>query len=65
MNTAYLLTENGTLLKGKSFGAHGTSLGELCFNTGMTGYQEVFSDPSYFGQTIIMTSPSYRELWKP
>ena len=57
MNTAYLLTENGTMLKGKSFGAHGTSLGELCFNTGMTGYQEVFSDPSYFGQTIIMTSP--------
>ena len=57
MNTAYLLTENGTLLKGKSFGAQGTSLGELCFNTGMTGYQEVFSDPSYYGQTIIMTSP--------
>jgi len=57
MNTAFLLTENGTLLKGKSFGAQGTSLGELCFNTGMTGYQEVFSDPSYYGQTIIMTSP--------
>lgn len=53
---AYLLLEDGTFLKGKSFGAKGTSGGEICFNTGMTGYQEVFTDPSYFGQVLIMNT---------
>lgn len=51
---AYLLLEDGTLFKGKSFGKQGTTGGELCFNTGMTGYQEVFTDPSYEGQILIM-----------
>lgn len=53
---AYLLLEDGTFLIGKSFGAKGTSGGEICFNTGMTGYQEVFTDPSYYGQVLIMNS---------
>ncbi|MGN6475821.1 MAG: glutamine-hydrolyzing carbamoyl-phosphate synthase small subunit [Flavipsychrobacter sp.] len=55
-DTAYLLLEDGTFFKGKAFGAKGTSGGEICFNTGMTGYQEVFTDPSYTGQVIIMNS---------
>lgn len=53
---AYLLLEDGHFFKGTSFGKKGTSFGELCFNTGMTGYQEVFTDPSYFGQVIIMNN---------
>lgn len=53
---AYLYLEDGTFLKGKAFGAKGTSGGELCFNTGMTGYQEVFTDPSYTGQALIMNT---------
>lgn len=53
---AYLLLEDGTFLKGKSFGAKGTTGGEICFNTGMTGYQEVFTDPSYYGQVLIMNT---------
>lgn len=53
---AWLLLEDGTLFKGKSFGAKGTSGGEICFNTGMTGYQEVFTDPSYTGQVLIMNN---------
>lgn len=53
---AYLLLEDGTYLKGKAFGAKGTSGGEICFNTGMTGYQEVFTDPSYYGQVLIMNT---------
>ncbi len=53
---AILILENGTLIYGKSFGKTGTATGELCFNTGMTGYQEVFTDPSYYGQVVIMNS---------
>ncbi len=53
---AWLLLEDGTLLKGKAFGAKGTAGGEICFNTGMTGYQEVFTDPSYTGQVLIMNN---------
>jgi carbamoyl-phosphate synthase small subunit len=53
---AWLLLEDGVLFKGKSFGAKGTSGGEICFNTGMTGYQEVFTDPSYSGQVLIMNN---------
>lgn len=53
---ALLLLEDGTLLEGKSIGKKGTSGGEICFNTGMTGYQEVYTDPSYFGQIMINTN---------
>ena len=56
-NKAYLLLEDGTFFEGKPIGRRGTAFGEICFNTGMTGYQEVFTDPSYKGQTIIMTNP--------
>lgn len=54
--SATLVLADGTVFKGKSLGKIGTTTGELCFNTGMTGYQEVFTDPSYFGQVLIMTS---------
>lgn len=53
-NKAVLLLEDGTLMFGKAFGKPGTATGEICFNTGMTGYQEVFTDPSYYGQVLIM-----------
>ncbi|MBK5269890.1 MAG: glutamine-hydrolyzing carbamoyl-phosphate synthase small subunit [Bacteroidia bacterium] len=53
---AILLLADGTIAHGKAFGAIGTTGGEICFNTGMTGYQEVFTDPSYFGQILIMNS---------
>lgn len=53
---AVLLLADGTVYHGKAFGKIGTSGGEICFNTGMTGYQEVFTDPSYYGQVIIMNS---------
>ena len=46
---AVLLLADGTVHHGQAFGAIGTTTGEICFNTGMTGYQEVFTDPSYFG----------------
>lgn len=55
--TAYLLLEDGLLLKGKAIGHIGTTGGEICFNTGMTGYQEIYTDPSYFGQIIVNTTP--------
>lgn len=54
--TAILLLEDGTLYHGKAFGKIGTTTGEICFNTGMTGYQEVFTDPSYYGQVVIMNN---------
>jgi carbamoyl-phosphate synthase small subunit len=53
---AVLLLQDGTLCHGKAFGAIGTTTGEICFNTGMTGYQEVFTDPSYYGQILIMNT---------
>jgi carbamoyl-phosphate synthase small subunit len=53
---AVLLLEDGTLCHGRAFGAIGTTGGEICFNTGMTGYQEVFTDPSYYGQVLIMNT---------
>ncbi|OJY91815.1 MAG: carbamoyl phosphate synthase small subunit [Sphingobacteriales bacterium 44-15] len=55
-STAVLLLEDGNVFYGKAFGKTGTTTGEICFNTGMTGYQEVFTDPSYFGQVIIMNA---------
>src|SRR6516225_3807522 len=54
--SAALLLQDGTLCYGRAFGKKGTTAGEICFNTGMTGYQEVFTDPSYFGQVLIMNS---------
>ncbi|RYG03447.1 MAG: carbamoyl phosphate synthase small subunit, partial [Chitinophagaceae bacterium] len=54
--TAVLLLEDGTVHFGKAFGKIGTTAGEICFTTGMTGYQEVFTDPSYYGQVVIMNS---------
>ncbi len=54
--SAILVLEDGTVCYGKAFGAIGTTGGEICFNTGMTGYQEVFTDPSYYGQVVIMNN---------
>ena len=53
---AVLLLADGTIFYGKAFGETGTTSGEICFNTGMTGYQEVFTDPSYYGQVLIMNN---------
>lgn len=53
---AVLVLEDGTTYYGKAYGAFGTTGGEICFNTGMTGYQEVFTDPSYYGQVLIMNN---------
>jgi carbamoyl-phosphate synthase small subunit len=53
---ATLLLADGHVLHGKAFGKIGTTTGEICFNTGMTGYQEVFTDPSYTGQIVIMNN---------
>jgi carbamoyl-phosphate synthase small subunit len=53
---AVLLLEDGTVFYGHAFGKLGTTTGEICFNTGMTGYQEVFTDPSYYGQILIMNN---------
>lgn len=53
---AVLILEDGSTFFGKSFGKIGTTSGEICFNTGMTGYQEVFTDPSYYGQVLIMNN---------
>jgi carbamoyl-phosphate synthase small subunit len=53
---AILLLADGTIFYGKAAGKIGTTTGEICFNTGMTGYQEVFTDPSYFGQILVATN---------
>ena len=53
---AILLLADGTVFKGFAAGKKGTTVGEICFCTGMTGYQEVFTDPSYFGQLLVMTN---------
>jgi carbamoyl-phosphate synthase small subunit len=53
---AVLMLEDGTVFHGKSTGKIGTTTGEIAFNTGMTGYQEVFTDPSYYGQILIMNT---------
>lgn len=54
---AILLLADGTIFHGKSIGIQGKTFGEVCFNTGMTGYQEIFTDPSYFGQIMVTTNP--------
>ena len=53
---AVLLLADGTIFEGRSIGINGTAFGEICFNTGVTGYQEVFTDPSYFGQIMLTTN---------
>lgn len=57
MATAKLALENGMVFTGQSFGGVGESLGEVVFNTSMTGYQEILTDPSYHGQIVTMTYP--------
>lgn len=53
---AVIVLNDGTVFFGKSVGIEGTAVGEICFNTGMTGYQEIFTDPSYFGQIMLSTT---------
>ena len=53
---AFVLLADGTQFFGKSIGIEGSAFGEICFNTGMTGYQEIFTDPSYFGQLMVTTN---------
>ncbi len=55
--TGCLALADGTVLHGMGFGAEGTAVGELCFNTAMTGYQEILTDPSYAGQVVLFTFP--------
>ncbi len=57
MKRALIALEDGRIFHGESFGASGTTVGEICFNTSMTGYQEVLTDPSYRGQIVTMTYP--------
>ena len=57
MSSAFLALEDGTLFEGRSFGAPAERSGEVVFNTALTGYQEVFTDPSYSGQIVILTNP--------
>jgi carbamoyl-phosphate synthase small subunit len=57
MNQALIALEDGRVFHGEGFGAPGTTVGEICFNTSMTGYQEVLTDPSYRGQIVTMTYP--------
>lgn len=53
---AYLLLQDGLLIEGIAIGKRGTTGGEICFNTGMTGYQEIYTDPSYYGQIVVNTT---------
>ena len=72
--TAKLALEDGTVFTGTAFGAEGETGGEVCFNTSMTGYQEILTDPSYRGQIVAMTYPEIGnygvnaedvESWRP
>ena len=54
---AYLMLANGQVFEGRSFGAKGTVIGEVVFTTGLTGYQETLTDPSYYGQIVTQTFP--------
>ena len=71
---AVLALEDGTVFRGKPFGARTEACGEVCFNTSMTGYQEILTDPSYKGQIVTMTYPQIGnygvnlqdvESWRP
>ncbi|GGW69339.1 carbamoyl-phosphate synthase small subunit [Winogradskyella epiphytica] len=55
-NKAIILLADGTIFHGKSLGKEGSAFGEVCFNTGTTGYQEIFTDPSYYGQLMVTTN---------
>ena len=55
--TALLVLADGTVIEGQGFGAEGSAVGEVCFNTAMTGYQEILTDPSYAGQIVTFTFP--------
>ena len=55
--TARLVLADGSVIEGRGLGATGTAVGEVCFNTAMTGYQEILTDPSYAGQIITFTFP--------
>ena len=55
--TALLVLADGTVLEGFGLGAEGHAVGEVCFNTAMTGYEEILTDPSYAGQIITFTFP--------
>ena len=57
LKKAILFLEDGLFFTGKSLGSNGETFGEVCFNTGMTGYQEILTDPSYSNQMIVMSSP--------
>jgi len=57
LNTAVLALEDGTVFEGSSFGAPVERSGEVVFNTSLTGYQEIFTDPSYAGQLVVLTNP--------
>ena len=57
MNPAVLALEDGTVFEGQSFGAPVERAGEVVFNTAITGYQEIFTDPSYSGQIVVLTNP--------
>ena len=62
MDIAKLALEDGTVFTGRAFGARGEVDGEVVFNTSMTGYQEILTDPSYHGQIVAMTYPHDRQL---
>ena len=55
---AWLVLADGRVFEGYNFGREGTTIGELVFTTGMTGYQEVLTDPSYYGQIVLQTYPT-------
>jgi carbamoyl-phosphate synthase small subunit len=54
---ALLVLEDGRIFRGKAFGAHKEAAGEVVFNTSLSGYQEIFTDPSYAGQIVVLTNP--------
>src|SRR5690625_7947110 len=54
---AFLVLEDGTVLRGRAYGARGATMGEIVFNTGMTGYQETLTDPSHHRQIVVATAP--------
>ena len=55
--SSILYLENGKMFNGSGFGFHGETIGEIVFNTSMTGYQEILTDPSYHSQVVLMTYP--------
>jgi carbamoyl-phosphate synthase small subunit len=59
---AILALADGTVFRGTAFGAEGESAGEVVFNTSLSGYQEILTDPSYRGQIVVMTAPQW-QLW--